>query len=134
MKGVVEDSSLIESFSDALWMERGLSRNTLSAYQSDLAKVASWLSNNRGYGLLQAQRADLQSYLAGLVKQGRKPRSTARLLSCVRQFYQYSLREGWLSADPSVRIDSPKLGRPLPKSLSEGEVEALLSEHRDLGI
>ncbi|MEW8126390.1 MAG: site-specific tyrosine recombinase XerD, partial [Candidatus Thiodiazotropha endolucinida] len=54
------------------------------------------------------------------------PRSTARLLSCVRQFYQFSLREGWLSADPSVRIDSPKLGRPLPKSLSEGEVEALL--------
>ncbi|MFI0458889.1 MAG: site-specific tyrosine recombinase XerD [Candidatus Thiodiazotropha endolucinida] len=126
MKGGGEDAALIESFSDALWMERGLSRNTLSAYQSDLAKVADWLHNNRGYGLLQAKRADLQSYLAHLVKQGRKPRSTARLLSCVRQFYQFSLREGWLSADPSVRIDSPKLGRPLPKSLSEGEVEALL--------
>lgn len=127
MKGAGEDSTLIESFSDALWMERGLSRNTLSAYQSDLAKVADWLRNNRGYGLLQAQRADLQSYLADLVRQGRKPRSTARLLSCVRQFYQFSLREGWLRTDPSVRIDSPKLGRPLPKSLSESEVEALLN-------
>ncbi|MES9969953.1 MAG: site-specific tyrosine recombinase XerD [Candidatus Thiodiazotropha sp.] len=126
MKASVEDNSHIESFSDALWMERGLSRNTLSAYQSDLAKVANWLRNNRGYGLLQAQRADLQSYLAELVKQGRKPRSTARLLSCIRQFYQYSLREGWLSNDPSARIDSPKLGRALPKSLSETEVEALL--------
>ncbi|MEW8026549.1 MAG: site-specific tyrosine recombinase XerD [Candidatus Thiodiazotropha sp.] len=126
MKGDGEDGTLIESFSDALWMERGLSRNTLSAYQSDLAKVADWLRDNRGYGLLQAKRADLQSYLAVLVKQGRKPRSTARLLSCIRQFYQFALREGWLSADPSVRIDSPKLGRPLPKSLSEGEVEALL--------
>lgn len=122
----VEDVQLIETFSDALWMERGLSRNTLSAYQSDLGKVADWLHNSQGYGLLKAQRADLQNYLASLVQQGRKPRSTARLLSCVRQFYQYCLREGWLSADPSVRIDSPKLGRPLPKSLSEGEVEALL--------
>ncbi|MEW7996539.1 MAG: site-specific integrase, partial [Candidatus Thiodiazotropha endolucinida] len=61
MKGGSEDAALIESFSDALWMERGLSRNTLSAYQSDLAKVADWLHNNRGYGLLQAKRADLQS-------------------------------------------------------------------------
>jgi integrase/recombinase XerD len=127
VKASGDDIALIESFSDALWMERGLSRNTLSAYQSDLAKVADWLRSNRGYGLLQAKRADLQSYLANLVTQGRKPRSTARLLSCVRQFYQFSLREGWLSVDPSVRIDSPKLGRPLPKSLSEGEVEALLN-------
>ncbi|MES9991491.1 MAG: site-specific tyrosine recombinase XerD [Candidatus Thiodiazotropha sp.] len=126
MKDGGEDSSLIETFSDALWMERGLSRNTLSAYQSDLAKLADWLHGKRGYGLLQAKRADLQSYLADLVKQGRKPRSTARLLSCIRQFYQHSLREGWLNSDPSLRIASPKLGRPLPKSLSEGEVEALL--------
>lgn len=126
MRDPDEDSSLIETFSDALWMERGLSRNTLSAYQSDLAKVADWLHNNRGYGLLQAKRADLQSYLADLVKRGRKPRSTARLLSCIRQFYQHGLREGWLSSDPSLRIASPKLGRPLPKSLSESEVEALL--------
>lgn len=126
MRDPDEDCSLIETFSDALWMERGLSRNTLSAYQSDLAKVADWLHNNRGYGLLQAKRADLQSYLADLVKRGRKPRSTARLLSCIRQFYQHGLREGWLSSDPSLRIASPKLGRPLPKSLSESEVEALL--------
>ncbi|MEW8688185.1 MAG: site-specific tyrosine recombinase XerD [Candidatus Thiodiazotropha sp.] len=126
MRDSDEDRSLIETFSDALWMERGLSRNTLSAYQSDLAKVADWLRNNRGYGLLEAKRADLQSYLAELVKRGRKPRSTARLLSCIRQFYQHGLREGWLSSDPSLRIASPKLGRPLPKSLSESEVEALL--------
>ncbi|MCU7896755.1 MAG: site-specific integrase [Candidatus Thiodiazotropha sp. (ex Lucinoma aequizonata)] len=65
-------------------MERGLSRNTLSAYQSDLGKVADWLQNSQGYGLLKAQRADLQYYLANLVQQGRKPCSTAWLLSCVR--------------------------------------------------
>ncbi|MCU7842865.1 MAG: site-specific tyrosine recombinase XerD [Candidatus Thiodiazotropha sp. (ex Monitilora ramsayi)] len=130
MTDVVEgeaDQQLIERFADALWLERGLSRNTLSAYQSDLRKVVDWLHEQRGYGLLQAQRADLLDYLAKLSKQGRKPRSTARLLSCLRQFYQHALREGWVTADPSARIDAPKLGRPLPKSLTESEVEALLN-------
>lgn len=121
-----EDRQLIEKFSDALWLERGLSRNTLSAYQSDLRKLVDWLRANRGYGLLLAQRADLLSYLAELTQQGRKPRSSARLLSCLRQFYQYGLREGWVTTDPSTRIDAPKIGRPLPKSLTESEVEALL--------
>lgn len=123
----VEDQTRIERFADALWLERGLSRNTLSAYQSDLRKLVGWLRGNRGYGLLQAQRADLLSYLAGLAQGGRKPRSSARLLSCLRQFYQFALREGWLMADPSARIDAPRIGRPLPKSLSETEVEALLA-------
>lgn len=120
------ERQLIERFTDALWLERGLSRNTLSAYQSDLGKLAGWLADNRGYSLLQAQRADLLNYLASLSLRGRKPRSSARLLSCLRQFYQYALREGWLCADPSARIDAPKIGRPLPKSLTEAEVEALL--------
>jgi integrase/recombinase XerD len=122
----VEDLAIIERFSDALWLERGLSRNTLAAYQSDLRKLVSWLRGNRDYGLLRAQRADLLTYLAGLAQQGVKPRSTARLLSCLRQFYQYALREGWVSADPSARIEAPHIGRPLPKSLTEAEVEALL--------
>ncbi|MEJ2693078.1 MAG: site-specific tyrosine recombinase XerD, partial [Candidatus Thiodiazotropha sp.] len=122
----VEEQAVIDRFSDALWLERGLSRNTLSAYQSDLQTLVAWLSDNRGYGLLQAQRADLLNYLAALTRQGRKPRSSARLLSCLRQFYQFCLREGWLTADPSARIDAPKIGRPLPKSLTETEVESLL--------
>jgi integrase/recombinase XerD len=121
-----DDRQVIEKFADALWLERGLSRNTLSAYQSDLGKLVAWLRENRGHGLLQAQRGDLLNYLASLAKQGRKPRSSARLLSCLRQFYQYALREGWLKADPSARIDAPRIGRPLPKSLTESEVESLL--------
>ena len=121
-----EDWRLIDRFTDALWLERGLSRNSLSAYRSDLRKLVEWLQAERQTGLLQAQRADLLFYLAGLAQQGRKPRSTARLLSCLRQFYQYALREGWISGDPSALIDAPKIGRPLPKSLSEAEVEALL--------
>jgi integrase/recombinase XerD len=121
-----EDHKLIESFSDALWMERGVSQNTLSAYQSDLRKVSAALRDQIGKGLLSARREDLQNYLASLSRQGIKPRSSARLLSCLRQFYQHCLREGRIAIDPSVRISAPKLGRPLPKSLSETEVEALL--------
>ena len=126
MTAEVDDQSTIERFADALWLERGLSRNTLAAYQSDLRKLAEWVRNERGSGLLRAQRSDLLAYLAGLTKQGAKPRSAARLLSCLRQFYQFALREGWVSSDPSARIDAPRIGRPLPKSITEREVEALL--------
>ena len=122
-----EDLRLIEGFADALWLERGLSRNTLAAYQSDLRKLNAWLRDERDYGLLQANRGDLLGYLASLSQRGGKPRSSARSLSCIRQFYQHALREGWIQGDPSVRIDAPRLGRPLPKSLSEAEVEALLA-------
>ncbi len=120
------DVATIERFADALWMERGLSRNTLAAYQSDLRKLALWLEKAKARGLIDAHREDLLDYLAQQSLQGRNPRSTARLLSCMRQFYQYALREGWIGSDPSVLIDAPKLGRPLPKSLTEQEVEALL--------
>lgn len=120
------DTVVIEQFADALWMERGLSNNTLQAYQSDLRKLAAWLLAERSSRLLNAGREDLLEYLADQSRKGRKPRSTARLLSCLRQFYQHALREGWVKRDPSARIDAPKLGRPLPKSLSEGAVEALL--------
>lgn len=122
----VVDSAIIERFADALWMERGLSRNTLSAYQSDLVKLAEWLEKRQSVTLLEAGRGDLQAYLAACAQAGKKARSTARMLSCFRQFYQHALREGWVKLDPSARIDAPKLGRPLPKSLTEQEVEALL--------
>ncbi len=121
-----DEQRLIDTFSDALWMERGLSRNTLSAYQTDLRKASAWLLESRKLGLLQAQRNDLLSYLALLVSHGHKPRSSARMLSTLRQFYQHALRENWIQRDPSARIEAPKIGRPLPASLTETEVEALL--------
>ncbi|MEN8180573.1 MAG: site-specific tyrosine recombinase XerD [Pseudomonadota bacterium] len=126
MSPTAEDQGLIETFSDAMWMERGLSRNTLSAYQTDLRKVSAWLLQNRKLSLLQAKRTDLLSYLAQLVSHGHKPRSSARMLSTLRQFYQHALRENWIQQDPSARIDAPKIGRPLPTALTETEVEALL--------
>ena len=122
-----DDRAVIEGFADILWMERGLSRNTLSAYQSDLRAFAVWVDRERGRCLIAVQRLDLLDYLALLSVQGRKPRSSARLLSCLRQFYQHLLRLGLIQEDPSARVDAPKLGRPLPKSLTEAEVEALLA-------
>jgi len=127
----------IERFSDALWMEHGLSENTLAAYRNDLTRLAVWLQQHGGGGLPQARREDLLAYLAERVMTGARPRTTARLLSSLRRYYRYLVREGRLQADPSVRIDTPRIGRPLPDSLSEREVEDLLAapEVRDtLGL
>jgi len=120
------DRPVIERFADALWMERGLSRNTLDAYQSDLRALAAWLSGVKQRDLLSAERLDLLDYLVVLSKRRRSPRSTARVLSCLRQFYRHALREGWTRTDPSARIDAPKIGRPLPRTLTERDVERLL--------
>lgn len=122
---VEEDTALIERFSDALWLERGLSENTLSAYRSDLQSLACWLRRNDS-DLQQAARHDLLAFLQQRVEAGAKPRSSARLLSSMRRFYRYLLRESLITEDPSSRIDAPKLGRPLPKTLTEEEVEQLL--------
>ena len=120
------DSALIDRFLDALWMERGLSRNTLAAYRSDLQKLALWLAEN-GCMLTNAARGDLLGYLADDVRKGMHARSSARMLSSMRSLYQYLLREGVRAEDPSAQIESPRLGRPLPKSLTEDEVERLLN-------
>ena len=121
-----QDSELIDRFLDALWMERGLSKNTLAAYRSDLQKLAAWLADSERK-LMAATRSDLLAYLAHCVASGIHARSSARMLSSMRRLYQYLLREGVLSIDPSAQIESPKLGRPLPKTLTEAEVECLLN-------
>jgi integrase/recombinase XerD len=121
------DQAVIEQFADALWVERGLAANTLQAYQADLQQLADWLRRHRGTDLLAAKRADLLAYLAGLAAAGMTARTASRRLSSLRQFYRLALREAWIRIDPSAQIDAPKLGRPLPKSLSEPEVEALLA-------
>jgi integrase/recombinase XerD len=120
-------SPLIDRYIDALWMEKGLSDNTLGSYRRDLAQYADWLGRKRSVDLLAADRADLLDYLGWRLEAGRSPRSSARFLSCIRGFYRYQLREGALSSDPTLDVDSPRLGRPLPKSLSEEEVEQLLA-------
>ena len=117
--------ALVERFLDALWMERGLSRNTLSAYRQDLLALAAWLAT-RHSSLLAAGREELHRYLAQRHEAGVKARTAARGLSSVRRFYRHMVREGRLREDPSALIEAPKLGRPLPGTLSEEEVERLL--------
>ncbi|MBI5782899.1 MAG: site-specific tyrosine recombinase XerD [Gammaproteobacteria bacterium] len=119
------DKALIERFHDMLWLEQGLSGNTLDAYRSDLEGLAKWLKP-RGAKLLSASRADLFGYLEHCVKRGARPRTTARLLSSLRRFYRYLVREKLTKDDPTALIEAPKLGRPLPKSLTEEQVEKLL--------
>ncbi len=121
-----QDIALIERFLDALWLERGLSENTLTAYRSDLQKLAEWLAGE-STTLHAAARHDLLRYLQKRAEQGASPRTGARLLSSIRRFYRYLLRERMINEDPSARIDAPKLGRALPKSLTEEEVERLLA-------
>ncbi|MET3716944.1 site-specific tyrosine recombinase XerD [Pseudomonas sp. PvP001] len=119
------DHPLIDQFLDALWLEKGLSENSRDAYRSDLALFNGWLQE-RGIALEAAGREVLLDHLAWRVEQGYKARSTARLLSGARGFYRYLLREKLIGSDPTLQIDMPQLGKPLPKSLSEADVEALL--------
>jgi integrase/recombinase XerD len=121
-----DDGALIETFIDGLWMEQGLSPNTLAAYGSDLRGCAAWL-RSRGKSMLAAGREALLGYLALRVEQGAAPRSTARLVASLRRFYQYQLREGRIPQDPSLLIEGPRLDRSLPNALTEAEVEALLN-------
>ena len=120
-----KNKDLIERFCDTLWLQEGLSANTLEAYRRDLEGLERWISK-RGTALISASRADLLDYLSGSVGKGARPRTTARLLSSLRRFYGYLVREEKIKTDPTALIDSPKLGRPLPKSLSEEQVEKLL--------
>ncbi len=121
------DNPLIDQYIDALWMERGLSQNTLASYARDLRQLHTWLAAHGAHDLASADRSDIQAYLGERLRQGQSPRSSARFLSCVRGFYRYLLREGRVIADPTRDIDSPRLGRSLPKSLSESDVERLLA-------
>ena len=122
----LSDPPVIDRFLDALWMEHGLSQNTLAAYRRDLRGLAAWLVG-RACPLEEAEQGDLLDYIAERHRQGRKARSSARLLSSMRRFYRYLIREGQRETDPTAKIDSPKTGRPLPAALSEADVDALLT-------
>ena len=117
---------VIDRFLDAIWMERGLSENTLGAYRADLLALNQRLSD-QGLELVSASKSDILDYVSWRVEGGAKPRSTARQLSSFRRFFRYMLREGVISEDPTAQIAMPKIGRSLPQSLTEEEVDSLLS-------
>lgn len=117
---------LIDRFLDALWLEKGLADNTREAYRNDLEQFNAWL-DGRGLRLEGIGRDAILDHLAWRLEQGYKARSTARFLSGLRGFYRYCLRDGLIVEDPTLQVDLPQLGKPLPKSLSEADVEALLA-------
>ena len=117
---------IIAKFLDALWLEKGLSDNTLQAYRSDITAFAKW-SETQNLSLTQIQPQHVNSYLVFLAEKSRSARSQARLLSCLRQLYGYLVREQTIAVDPTSLIPLPKVGRSLPKYLSEKDVEALIN-------
>lgn len=121
----ISEQSVIEQFLDALWMESGLSQNTLSAYRNDLAGFALWLTQNKQQ-LFVVETVDIQDFLYVEFKLGKKGRSAARLVSSLKRFYQYQLREGRITEDPSALVEMPKLDKPLPKIISEIQINDLL--------
>ena len=124
----MNNAELLDEFSDALWLEDGLSRNTLDSYRRDLNKFADWLEAKRGAALLQTTHADIQGYLGHLLlKQKAKASSTGRNISSLKRLFRYLLRLNKLTVDPTLQIDTPKLPRNLPKTLSEADVELLLN-------
>jgi len=124
----MKDAELLDEFGDTLWLEDGLARNTLEGYRRDLEKFATWLQSERGAGLLDATDADIQGFLAHLVRvEKARPSSTSRTLSSLKRLYRYLLRQNRIARDPTLEVSSPKLPRNLPKSLSEEDVELLLN-------
>ena len=118
-----KSTEIIDLFLDTLWMERGLSKNTLSAYRSDLCKFLLWLEGEN-IEVDQVRSNNILTYLA--LSEKKSTRTIARSLSSLRRLYEYLYREGRIKINPVANVDAPRLGRNLPKSLTENEVELLL--------
>jgi integrase/recombinase XerD len=117
----------IDEFCDALWLEDGLSRNTLDSYRRDLRQFAAWLEARAGGDLLVAEQSFIQDYLAYKFRAKVRASTAARLLSSLKRFYRHAVRQNLITIDPTLRIEAPKLPRTLPKSLTEADVESLLA-------
>lgn len=118
--------ALIERYLDAIWMEKGLADNSLQSYRRDLLLFHYWLQHSKKQ-LLDVDAVLINQYFAWRAEQGISSRSMARMLSCLRGFFQYAVRENLVELDPTLNIESPKLGRKLPDVLTEDDVEALLA-------
>jgi len=121
------DDALIDRFCDHLWLEDGLAELTLAAYRRDLRGFAAWLAQTHARTLATAAAGDVEAWLAHRFAQRARPRSAARYSSTLKRFYRYLLRENLIAADPTLNLDSPKLPRALPKTLTETDVERLLA-------
>lgn len=131
------DAELVDRFLDDAWSRAGLRENTLAAYRSDLKGLADWLAGRGPVSLATVSPEDLRDYLAYRHELGAKASSSARLLSSLRRFYRWTTKSGVSATNPTARLVNPRRGRPLPKTLSESQVEALLAQPdtaTDLGL
>ena len=119
-------AAAIDRFCDQVWLQDGLSANTLASYRRDLVAWALWLES-QGRELADAGRADVEAYLAGQFAAQAKASSIHRRLSSIRRYYRMQVQQATQKGDPTLRVRSPKLPRRLPKNLSERQVEALLA-------
>ncbi len=130
------DRQILDAFIDNIWIEKGLSQNTLDSYRSDLEQFSSWLKkNNLTY--IKTSKKEILSYLSFLFQKGLGSKTVARKLSSLKSFFRYLVFKSIISIDPSSEVETPKLLKSIPKSISEKEVEALLAapdEKTDIGL
>ena len=121
------NAELLDAFVDTLWLEDGLSRNTLESYRGDVRQFGVWLKGRSAKTLSTADHGDIQAYLAYRFSRKARATSASRLLSSLKRFYRHAVREGKSASDPTLKIDAPALPRGLPKSLTEADVESLIA-------
>ena len=130
------DRQILDAFIDNIWIEKGLSQNTLDSYRSDLEQFSKWLKkNNLSY--LKTSKKEILSYLSFLFQKGLGRKTVARKLSSLKSFFRYLVFKSIIPNDPSSEVETPKLLKSIPKSISEKEVEALLAapdEKTDIGL
>lgn len=140
-------SDSIDTFIDAIWLEEGLSKNTLAAYRRDLTMYAQWLQTEQGRAIDSSTEPDLQAYFAARIAQGvatakegaaakgkkdlGKATSSNRRLTVLKRYFRWALRERYIDADPTLKLLAAKQALRVPKTLTEAQVEALLKAPDD---
>lgn len=119
------DRLVLDAFIDNIWIEKGLSKNTLESYRSDLEQFSNWLKT-KDLSFSKTAKKDILSYLSFLFKSGLGSKTVARKLSSLKSFFRYLVFKSIIQIDPSNDIETPKLLKSIPKSISEKEIEKLL--------
>jgi integrase/recombinase XerD len=125
MLNVINDN-IIDSYCDSVWVEKGLSKNTVSSYMSDLLQLCKWLKK-QNKDLNNCTESDLNSFLASKIDQGNSATSVNRALSSIKGFYNWLVHNNYLSINPSELLESPKIGRKLPVHISEEDIEKIMN-------
>lgn len=120
------DRQILDAFIDNIWIEKGLSQNTLDSYRSDLEQFSIWLEKNN-LTFSKTSKKEILSYLSFLFQKGLGSKTVARKLSSLKSFFRYLVFKSIITIDPSSEVETPKLLKSIPKSISEKEVEALLA-------